>query len=315
MLKKLLLFFGSVLFASVQGIAATAARPFADDEATSSAVSAKRRALTAEQLRTIEAVQGPSREGIRNLSTSSFARLSSSSSALSAPMKVNASGSTLQGYCRTYYSDADGWYEVKLDGSQDFIWEYDGSDYGSDWNAGSFPFNVGFLRNGKVYASASKVLYYWLVEGHGVFSLDGEILEYSESSDILDDLSGYVMSCAYDPNADLAYAYTLNSDATSYMFQTIEPDSWSFTVVNSSVALEDVCVGFAWNPADEKLYGLTSDGRFVTIDPTSGALTTLKRLDMPATTSMCGFVYSPFDKHLCSSIPRTRSRSSTPSTP
>lgn len=260
--------------------------------------------LTPEQQKTILAVQpwlaNRGKNNVRSSKTRTAA-LKDSRSALNSPEKVNASGSRIQGWRSTeaYSSSPRGWYELGIDGSENLLWEYHDPDWVDDgWSdEPDFPFNAGFWRNGKVYGFHAEMLIYWLVWGHGTFTLDGQISDYVTFGEDLDlqDFSTYVLSCAYDSDNDKVYAYTLNSDASAYMLQSMDPETWEFTPINTNVMMEDICIGFCYNPVDKKLYGMTPDSRLVTLDTATGNLTKVAKYNLPATTSVEGMTYSPLD--------------------
>ena len=218
---------------------------------------------------------------------------------LKAPAKVNPSGSTIQGWriSDEFGSIPSGWYELNLDGSETLLWEYEGTQdlFG---NESPFPFNSGFYKDDRVIGFHSEMLFSWLVWGYGSFSLDGKIIDYQQFGEdfTVIDFSTYVISCVYDGNTDKTYAYTLNSDATDYMLQTIDLDSWTFTPVDEDVAIDNICIGLAYNPDDKKIYGYTPDSRFVTLDGETGGLSTVAKFNFPVTTLLCGMTYSPLDK-------------------
>lgn len=269
--------------------------------------------LTGKQLETIRAFHpwmGKNPQGRHPMSTTAKYR-SLLPSAYSAGKGVNPSGSKIQGWRTTYEYSATpavkGWYELDLDGTQTFRWDYHDPDWVDDgWGEEpDFPFNTGFMRNGKVYGFHGEMVIYWLVWGHGSFTLDGEIEDYEQFGDdfSVTDFSTYVISCAYDEENDKVYAYTLNSDASAYQLQSVNPDTWEFTVINSNVPTEDICIGFSYNPVDKKLYGLTPDARFVTLDTATGTLSQVAKFGLPVNTSVYGMTYSPLDKKFVAVIP------------
>ena len=253
------------------------------------------RQLTPAQVRTIEAVQRPQQRTMGTFAAPKFGQLATTQPRVA---RVNPSGSTLQGWRVASYDGSHGWYEVGTDGSQTLKWKYKEGET-DDWgDPVSFPFNTGFLRDGKVYASASYIIFSWVVNAHGVFTTDGEVTEYEEDENLSDDLSQYIFTCAYDEDNDVAYAYTLNPSGTGYMLRSLDPETWQFTTINDSVPLEDVCVAFVWNPQDGKLLGMTMDSRLVEINPRSGTQAVLRTLPLPTTTQLVGITYSPLDKKM-----------------
>ncbi len=260
--------------------------------------------LTPEQARVVQAVT-PQRHRTSSLplaGTGKQQRISSAASMLNGPAKVNPSGSRIQGWriSDELSTIPSGWYELNLDGSENFLWDYHDPDWVDDgWSEEPpFPFNSGFYRDDRVVGFHSEMIMYWLLWGYGSFTLDGEILDYHEFGNDFDvtEFSTYVISCVYDEEEAKAYAYTLNADASGYMLQSIDLDSWTFTPIVNDVPIDNVCIGLAYNPDDRKVYGYTPDARFVTLDGVSGELSTVARLDFPVITSLCGMTYSPLDK-------------------
>ena len=203
--------------------------------------------------------------------------------------------------------ESKGWYQLGLNGEQRFQWTYEDPNWIDEgWNESpDLPFNVAFYRNGIMYGFHSEIFFYWLIWGKGSFTTDGEILSYEEYGTDLDllDCSSYVLNCAYDPEKDIVYAYTLNPDATGYMLQSVNPETWEFKVIKNDVPIEDICIGFAYNPADKNIYGLTPDGRFVAFDRKTGKLTQRTKYPLPVNTTIDGMVYSPLDKCFAVVIP------------
>ena len=251
--------------------------------------------LSDEQIRTIEAVTGPLKHAKASTRTVAPRFASLGTGKRNAPARVNPSGSSIQGWRTlpdyTTSSDISGWYELALDGSQQMKWSYTNPDSGE----AEFPFVCGVYRNGRVYGFNSMLVFSWLFWGRGSFGLDGTIYDYNENEGT-SDLSEYTFSLGYDSLNDTGYAYTLNEDGSAYMFRSFDFDTWTFTTLNDNVFIEDVCPGFAYNPVDGLLYGITTDGRFVTISKENGALTTISNTGLPVTTQLCGFTYSPLDK-------------------
>lgn len=258
------------------------------------------RELTETQLRTIKAVH----PWIGEESGNHSARLKTPSLSGKRNVRaVNPSGSTIQGYrtSKSYTEPPSGWYDLATDGTETLMWEYVDPDWADDGTTDppAFPFAVGFYRNGTMYGFHAHTLLNWIVWGYGSFSTtDGTITSMKTFGEDMDDtdFSTYVISCAYNEEKDQVYAYTLNSTASGYMLQIVDPETWEFRVVKSSVNIEDICIGFCYNSEDGKLYGMTPDARFVTMDADNGSLTELKKYNLTVTTSVEGMTYSPLDK-------------------
>lgn len=301
MIRKLLL--SALAAATITGFAAATEAPAGrvDASATRQHRGVK---LTPEQARVVGAVSGHRQNSSLPVSgKGKLQRLPSAPGILKSPSKINPSGSNIQGWrISDQFGDMpSGWYELNLDGTENFLWDYHDPDWVDDgWSEEpAFPFRTGFYKDDRVYGFHGEMLmYYRLLWGHGSFSLDGEILDYHEYGGELDvtDFSTYVISCVYDQDKDEAYAYTLNADASAYMLQSIDLATWTFTPILASVPIENVCVGFAYNPVDKKIYGYTPDARFVTFNGETGELSTVAKLTFPVTTNLQGMTYSPLDK-------------------
>lgn len=219
------------------------------------------------------------------------------------PMGVNPSGSTIEGWraSKAYTEMPSGWYNLATDGEETLLWEYVDPNWVDDGESDppAFPFSVGFYRNGTMYGFHATTLLNWIVWGYGSFSrTDGTITSWKSYGEDMDltDFSTYVISCAYNESLDLVYAYTLNSRGDGYVLQTVNPETWQFDVVKEKVNIEDICIGFTYSNEDSRLYGVTPDARFVTMDADNGSLTELARLNLGVTTSVEGMTYSPLDR-------------------
>lgn len=108
--------------------------------------------LTPAQIKTIEAVTGPQNRQDKKmeLGGNRLSRLSPRYSLRhqSTARRANASGSIFEGWRVDYIEEKTGWYRLSDDGTQELLWRYNGGvdDLGQEI---SFPFNMGFLRNGK----------------------------------------------------------------------------------------------------------------------------------------------------------------------
>lgn len=258
------------------------------------------RRLTPTQIRTIEAVQG--KNDVRKSFKIGGNRLSSLSTTLNrrgiAPKRANASGSIFEGWrIKTFESqDPNGWYSLDENANQNLLWEFDGPIDESTGDKIAFPFTTGFVRDGKIYAIGSSIFIYWSMVEYGIFTRDGELLQYLPAADMSDDMSKYVMSVAYDAATDRAYVYTLNAAGDNYMFQSIDPETWEYTPIKTDVTLKEVCNGLALDPRNGKLIGLTPENKIVSIDPATGQQTILKENpDLMPIEKLEAMVYSPYD--------------------
>lgn len=299
MIRKLLL--ASMVTAAFAGAMTTTAAP--TEKVSTPQRKHRGVKLTPEQARVVGVVSGHRQNSSLPVSgKGKLLRLPSGKGILKSPLKINPSGSNIQGWriSDQFGEMPSGWYELNLDGTENLLWEYHDPNWEDDGfsDEPAFPFTTGFYKDDRVYGFHGEMLLCWLVWGHGSFNLDGEILDYQTYGDDLSvtDFSTYVISCVYDREKDKAYAYTLNADASAYMLQSVDLASWSFTPILTSVPIENVCVGFAYNPEDKKVYGYTPDSRFVTFNGETGELTTVAKLNFPVSTKLQGMTYSPLDK-------------------
>lgn len=240
--------------------------------------------INQQQYQTIRQVQAPMPSG-QEKRNGGLARLAGKNTN-TGQARVSSSGAMLQGMKIDILSGEKQWCELTTDGSIKPL-----------WNTPSTFINTGFIRQGKIYGFSSQAFMGYAFLGHGVFGMDGTLMDWTDDDDYFDNFSRYVIQCAYDADADVAYAYTLNSDASAYMFQKIDPETSTFTVINDNVPLEEICNGMTWNASDGMLYGFTSDCRVCRIDTNTGSLTQLVKIMGYGISTAChGMVYSPLDK-------------------
>lgn len=301
MLKNLLLTLGSAAMLAMPAYASVPAPAWPHGNAVDFSRAQRRGVrLTPRQIATIQAVQGrQTRDNRLPLGGNKLSRLARVQSALrKAPRRANASGSVLEGWRTAYDSEENGWYSLEENGTENLLWQYHG---GIDEFTGeelAFPFNTGFIRDGKIYAIGSTMVLYWAMIEHGIFTRDGQIIDYTPATDFAEDFSGYIMSVAYNDNAhdEFAYAFTLNGDASGYMFQIFNPDTWEHESVRDDVPLKEVCLGMAFDTRNGKLIGITPENKIVSVDPATGEETVLREYpDLLPLSQTEAMTYSPYD--------------------
>ncbi|MBD5338411.1 MAG: hypothetical protein HDR98_07665 [Bacteroides sp.] len=277
MLKRILYFFTWLIIA-MHCICA-----FAAADVTNHPQRGRSVRLTPEQLKVI------SRVSAGKPSTPRYAKLNptlnQNSLAKQHPMRVSASGATIQGMKVDVFSNEETWCEVATDGHITDL-----------WSIPSTFFNAAFIRDGKIYGFSSSMMMGYAFLSHGIYDLEGHLIKWWDNDDF-EDFSTYVIQLAYDSSEDLAYAYTLNSDASGYMFCSIDPQTFAFSIINDNVAYEDICCAMTWCADDGNLYGVTADRKFSRINRQTGSIEELKKIKgFEVSSAGQGLVYSPYDK-------------------
>lgn len=200
--------------------------------------------------------------------------------------RVSSSGSTIQGHLKAS-SSADfpnGWWDVDINGEVKQLW-------GSTALMGS----CGFVRNGRIcqFTTINSYGYYWFY--YSEYDLaTGEQLFEVELPD--NDGRNYVINCAYDENEDKAYLQTYNQVLSGMAWSSFDPATQAREYLNNSVDWdENRVVASGWNPRDGKVYGITENARFVTLDKASGKATTVAQLPVEIYTYSQSMAFSPLD--------------------
>ena len=203
-----------------------------------------------------------------------------------APNRISASGSTLQGHLKAS-SSADfpnGWWDIDISGDVSML-----------WSTTSLMGSCGFVRNGKIcqFTTINSYGYYWFY--YSEYDLkDGSTIYEIELPD--SDGRNYVINCAYDETEDKVYLQTYNQVLSGMAWSTFNPETHEREYLNNSVRWdENRVVASGWNPRDGKVYGITEDARFVSLDKASGKASTIAQLPVEIYTYSQSMIYSPLD--------------------
>ncbi|MCM1109886.1 MAG: DUF6383 domain-containing protein [Clostridium sp.] len=201
-------------------------------------------------------------------------------SALRAPKRrVTAGGTELYGYLggSDDYDALLGLYEITSTPTNQLVW----SDPVYDNNGPSM--SAGWFYDGKVCGFSP------LIWGGYIYGLDYVEIDFKTGEQIVDkemDLSGdelYMMSVGcYNASDGYVYGYGIHADLESqqYCFMkapVTDPENLSVVISLGDSPLGS-CLSMTYNEADQKMYGVNSDGNLVTID-SQGAQTVLFQVD------------------------------------
>ena len=212
-------------------------------------------------------------------------------SEMMSPARISPSGATLYGFLAwdsDFYGEDKHTYEFREIMT-------DGQAVTSMWDSDLY-LSLGFVKDGVLYAYGhDSEAYYVYSTYYGTWDVaTGEQLsiEYTDHTNF-----GNTVICgAYDPDADKFYAYTYNRNGSGYMLRTSSSTKMSaMTTIESKVEYDDICLSMAYNPMDRTLYGVTTGGKFVKVDPTDGSLTELFDTKISIDSSPTAMIYSPED--------------------
>lgn len=211
------------------------------------------------------------------------------------PRLLNASGtrpeieSDIFGYLY-YFSDQNlnqGMYRIDPSKGASFMW--------TDAYTDQFvTMTGGWLRNGRLCGLNSlKSIFGTLAYGQIELDLQtGEVFSWRQLR-FGDDLSNVYMTTAYRDLDDHVYGYSYSEDGYGYGFSSAPADNIDATKIIIEAPSSDVCKSLCYNVQDDLFYGVTLDGRFVSVD-IEGKQTTIFRLDLAdMRNSVSGIVYSP----------------------
>ncbi len=158
--------------------------------------------------------------------------------------------------------------------------------------------STGFVTDGTLYA-------FFYYDNFGLEYLETKMMMFDvETGELLntiefnvEDFSETVLVATYDEKEKTAYAYTYSADHNSSYFQKIDIETGEFTYLNEDETFStNPVLAFAYNPADEKLYGVTLSGYLCEINKQTGEYTELFSIGFAPLYLMQSMVYSPFDK-------------------
>ena len=110
------------------------------------------------------------------------------------------------------------------------------------------------------------------------------------------DLRNVYVTAAYRQMDDCVYGYGYSNDGESMGFNSAPATDIDSSVTLKITDIDDVCTSLCYNPQDDLFYGVTTDGRFVSVDK-NGDQNTIFTINIPnLRDAVTGIVYNPSDK-------------------
>lgn len=197
------------------------------------------------------------------------------------PSRVNASGSTIM--AMRISPQPVSLIEFNYDGNETVQWE--GSEY---W----FP-TTGFIYEGKIYGISALFVYGTMYVSRIDYDIASGEISYIEEVD--QNPAHAAISTAYDPNLGEAYAYTYTEELDGYVFNRLDPATFTFTPLNNDVTKKDICLAMTYDEKRDAIVGITSDSRLVMLDTKTGLGKTLAYLPVSLAFFNLSMMYSPVD--------------------
>lgn len=213
--------------------------------------------------------------------------------AFRSPTMKLTSNSDVYGYL--YYFTGNkldqGFYRINPTPGPTHLWT---DSYTADW---SMSMTGGWLRNGKL-CGINTMIFMGGMLGYGQIEVDiktGEILDFRQLTVASDDFTNIYLSTAYRDLNDRVYGYGNAKDDTAYAFKSAPADNIDESEVVKEIPYEEMCVGLCYNVQDDMFYGVTTEGKFVSVSP-EGEQTVIMPLNIrDFVPTVTGLVYSPRD--------------------
>ncbi len=221
-----------------------------------------------------------------------------------APMRVTPGGSNLFGFLDITHETGryTGLFEFEPDGSVYSLWRSPFS------GANSLELTSIYYREGLICATAPyyNYGYMWGMTYYEIDYKTGQIVNQYDDENGLN--SAVFYSCAYDSDTKMIYGYgtdELGSDddeegeATHAFFLSAPADKpTQVTIVKNlgTAGFNTQCISMCYNEIDKKLYGVTINNDFVTIDPATGNQTKLFHINMSNGAYISGMTYSATER-------------------
>ncbi len=133
------------------------------------------------------------------------------------------------------------------------------------------------------------------VLSYGQVELDlsnGDVVSWHALRNNGEELQNTYLTTAYRDLDDRVYGFGYADDGQSYSFNSAEADDIDTSVMVRSLEFADLCVSLCYNIQEDMFYGVTTDARFVKVDP-KGNVTPLFKLNVGSKSTLTGLVYSP----------------------
>lgn len=195
--------------------------------------------------------------------------------------RVNASGSNI--LAMRISPQPLGLVDINFDGTETMKWE------GDPW---WFP-TTGFVYEGRIYGISAMFIYGTMYVSRMDYTIDSGEITYVEEID--NNPAHAAIAATYDPLLNEAYAYTYTEKIDGYVFNKLDPATFTFTPLNNNIDQCDVCLCMAYDQKRDRIVGLTSDARLVVIDTKTGKGKTLSKLPLSLAFYNTAMTYSPVD--------------------
>ncbi|MBD5292918.1 MAG: hypothetical protein HDS23_06710 [Bacteroides sp.] len=195
--------------------------------------------------------------------------------------RVNSSGSNI--FAMRISPQPLGLIDINYDGTETLKWEGD-----SYW----FP-TTGFIYDGKIYGISAMFIYGNMYVSRMDYTIASGEITYTEEVD--NNPAHAAITAVYDPLLDEAYAYTYTEMIDGYVFNKLDPATFTFTPISNDIDQNDICLSMAYDEKRDRIVGLTSDSRLVVVDTKTGKGETLSKLPLSLAFYSTAMTYSPID--------------------
>lgn len=193
-----------------------------------------------------------------------------------------------------YFQDSQleqGFYRINPTPAPTHLWT---DSYTGDW---SMTMTGGWLRNGRVCGLNSMIFMGGML-GYGQVKLDlntGEVLDFRQLTVDANDVTNIYLSTAYRMLDDRVYGFGEAGDGEAYAFKSADADNIDTSKVVCEVTFEEMCVALTYNVQEDMFYGVTTQGKFVSVSP-AGTVTEIMDLGIRGfSAAITGLTYSPRD--------------------
>lgn len=184
-----------------------------------------------------------------------------------------------------------GFYRINNNPTATFLWS---DSYTADW---SMTMTGGWIRDGKL-CGLNSMMFMGGMLAYGQIELDirtGEILNFRQLTVESTNVNNQYLTTAYRDFDDRVYGYGHINDGNAYGFKSAEASNIDTSVPVCEVEFENLCTSLCYNVQDDAFYGVTTQGKFVSITP-QGEQTEIMPLNIRNMSStVTGLTYSPKD--------------------
>ena len=195
-------------------------------------------------------------------------------------------------YFSTDASRESGFYHIDPSTATDAL---EWIDYYTDWG---MVMTNGWLRDGKV-CGMNSFTFMGGILSYNYVELDfetGEALKLVPLKIDNNDLRNVYVTAAYRDMDDHIYGYGYSNDGESMGYNCAPATDIDASETLRITPIEEVCTSLCYSSQTDLLYGVTTEGVFVSIQPETGIQTPIFTLNIPnLRDAVTGMVYSPSD--------------------